>query len=210
RGAALRRNHRVDAVLQHGQMIAQTYGPRAAGTAFADVGADNRHAQLSHVVQVARNGFALVALLGTNARIGAGSVDQRDHGQAETFGQFHQPQRLAVALRFRHAEVAVDLFLGVAPFLVADEHDRPAIQARGAADDGRIVGVGSVAVQLDEVGEHAVDVILRVGPLRVARQLRHLPGAQLAEDVFRQTAALFFQPADFLGQIDFAAVGHAP
>jgi hypothetical protein len=67
--------------------------------------------------------------------------------------------------------------LGVAALLVADHHHRLAVEPGQPADDGRIVGVMPVAVQLLEVGEDGADVVQRVGPLRMARDLRDLPGA---------------------------------
>jgi hypothetical protein len=92
----------------------------------------------------------------------------------------HQPQRLAVALGPRHAEIAVDLFLGVAPLLVANDHHRLAVEARQPADDGMVVGKGAIAVQFLEIGEDVLDVVERVGPLRMARHLGDLPGVSLA------------------------------
>jgi hypothetical protein len=48
----------------------------------------------------------------------------------------------------------------------------------------------AVAVQLLEVGEDLGDVVQRVGPLRVARDLRHLPGRQAGVDVLGELLAL--------------------
>ena len=65
-----------------------------------------------------------------------------------------------------------------------------------------IVGIRAVAVQLVEIGEHSGDVVERVGPLRVARDLRDLPRGQLAVDLLRQLLALLVQPGDLVGDVD--------
>ena len=87
RCAALRRDHRIDAVLHHQEAVADADRERAAGAALADHAAHDRHREARHVEQVARDRLALVALLGSDAGIGAGRVDQRDDGQAEALRQ---------------------------------------------------------------------------------------------------------------------------
>ena len=73
--------------------------------------------------------LVLAAFLRADAGVGAGGVDEGQQRQLEAFGQLHQPQRLAVTLRARHAEVAAHLGLGVAALLVADDHHRAAVDA---------------------------------------------------------------------------------
>src|SRR3546814_9866325 len=81
-----------------------------------------------------------------------------------------------------HAEVAAYLGLGVAAFLVAQDHHAAAIDAAQAADDGGVVGVGAVAGQLLElVADHA-DVVVGVRPRRMPRQLRDLAGRQVRSE----------------------------
>jgi hypothetical protein len=99
-------------------------------------------------------------------------------GRPNFSASLHQAQRLAVALGPAHAEVARRALLGVAALLVAQHHAGLAVEARQPAHDGQVVGKVAVAVQFLEVGEDLVDVVQRVGPLRVARDLRHLPGRQ--------------------------------
>ncbi len=194
RRATLRRDHRVRRVLQHQHHVADRDRERAAGAAFADHRDDDRHAQSGHLVQVAADRLRLAALLGADSRVRAGRVDEREQRQAELLGELHETQRLAIALRSRHAEVAEDFFLGVAPFLVADHHAWLAVEAREAADDGGIVAIRSVAVQLAEIREQAIDVIERVRPLRMPRDLRDLPRRELRIDVLRELLALLLQP----------------
>ena len=120
RRAAFGRDDRVSRVLQHQRDVADGDRQRAAGTAFADDRDDDRRAQAGHFVEVAADRFRLAALLGADARIRAGRIDEGEQRQTELLGQLHQPQRLAIALGPRHAEVAVDLLLGVAALLMAD------------------------------------------------------------------------------------------
>src|SRR4029079_2401165 len=142
------------------------------------------------------DGLGLAALFGVDAGVGTGRVDEREEGQGEFLGELHEAQRLAVAVRARHPEVAVDLLLGVAPLLLADHHARLAVEAGETADDRRIVGVCAIAVQLAELGEHAVDVIARVRTLRMPRDLRDLPRTELAVDVLRELLTLLREPRD--------------
>ena len=125
------------------------------------------------------------ALLGAEAGIGAGRVDERDDGLAEPLGELHQPQRLAVSLGVRHPEVPVDLLPRVPALLVAHHHDRAPFEAGQAADDGGVVAEEPIAVELDEVVEEERDQVARVRPLRVAGELYALPGRQPGEDPLR-------------------------
>ena len=177
-------------------------GERAARAAFADHRGDDRRAQAGHLVEVAADGLGLAALLRADARVRARRVDEREERQLELLGELHEAQRLAIALGPRHAEVAVDLLLGVAALLVAEHHAGLAVEAREAADDRRVVGVRAVAVQLAELAEHAVDVVERVRPLRMARDLRDLPRRELGVDVARELLALLREARDLVGDVD--------
>ena len=158
-----------------------------------------------HLEQVARDGLGLVALLGADARIRARRVDERDERQAEALGEPHEAQRLAIALGLGHAVVAAHALLGVAALLVADEHHRAVVEPRRAADDGEIVAIHAIAVQLVEVLEDEAGVVERVGTLRMARELRDLPGREIREDVLRELLALRLQPRDLFLDVDRGA-----
>ena len=154
------------------------------------------HRQARHDLEVLGDGLGLAALLGVDAGIGAGRVDEGEDGQPEPRRQLHQAPRLAVALGARHAEVAPHVLLGAAPLLVADDHHRPPAEAPHAADDRLVVAEGAIAVQLDEVLEQAADVIERERAQRMARQQHLLPRRQLGEDLALQLARLALEPAD--------------
>ena len=127
----------------------------------------------------AGDGLALAALLGADAGIGAGGVDEGDHRQAELVGQVHQPHRLAVALRPGGAEIVLDAGGGVVALLVADHHHRRAAKPAQPADDGLVVAEFAVAAQLDEILDQAGDVVDEVRPLGMAGDLRLLPAVQV-------------------------------
>ena len=135
-----------------------------------------RHRQAGHFPQIARDGFGLAALFGVDSGVGAGGIEEGDDRPAELGRQLHGAQGLAVALRLRHAEIAVELLFGVAAFLLADQHDGLAVEPAHAADDGRIVAEKAVAVDLLKVGQDALNVVERVRPLGMARVLDSLPG----------------------------------
>ena len=77
-------------------------------------------------------------------------------GMPNFSASFISRSALRIALGLGHAEVAVDLLLGVAPLLVPDHHAALAVEAREPADDRRVVGERAVAVQLLETGEEPV------------------------------------------------------
>jgi hypothetical protein len=124
---------------------------------------------------------------------------------AAACGQLHQPQRFAVALGFRLAEIAADLLLRAAPLLVPDHQHRHAVEGAEAADDGRVIPEAAVAMQLDEVLEQALDVVERVGACGVARQLHLLPRRQVGEDLLLQLPRARFEEGDLGPQLRGAA-----
>jgi hypothetical protein len=69
-----------------------------------------------------------------------------------------------------------------------------------------VVGVHSIAVQLLKVGEALVDVVERVGALRMARELRDLPGRERRKDAARQRLALVPEPRDFLVDVELGVL----
>src|SRR5437899_12175134 len=56
--------------------------------------------------------------------------------------------------------------------------------------------------------EQHLHIVQRVGPLRMARDLRHLPGRQLAVDVLGERLAALGEPLDLLRDVDRGIVGH--
>ena len=79
---------------------------------------------------------------------------------------------------------------------------------RSYGDDPAIVGVLPVAVQLAEIAEEAVDVVERVGTLRMARDHRDLPCRQLAVDFLGELLALLLQTRDLVRDVDGRILVH--
>src|SRR4029077_4054855 len=105
----------------------------------------------------------------------------------------HHPQRFAIALRLRLAEIAHQSLLGVAAFLVTHHRHRPTVKFGQPRDDGFVVAVSAIAVQLDKIGEQQSDKIQRVRPLRMPRDLRALPGTEM---VIKLAPQLRYLPAN--------------
>src|SRR5690606_15043094 len=92
-------------------------------------------------------------------------------------------QGLAVPLGMSAAEVALELFLGAAAFVVSDEHALDGADAPEAADDGRIVAETAVAVKFGEVAAEAADVVAALRPAGVAGDADRVPRAELRVEV---------------------------
>ena len=59
--------------------------------------------------------------------------------------------------------------------LAVDRHDLLAVETGHAARHGEVIAEGSIAVDLGKVGKEALDVIHRVGPLRMPREFGFAP-----------------------------------
>ena len=65
--------------------------------------------------------------------------------------------------------------MDVAPLLLADERDRPAVEPSEAGDHRAVVAATAIAVQLEPVVEDALDVVERVRAVGVPRELDRAP-----------------------------------
>ena len=81
-GAALGRDDGVDGVFEHEDAVGDRERQRSAGAAFAGNGGDGGDAEAGHFDEVAGDGFALAALFGADAGVGAGEVDEGEDGAA--------------------------------------------------------------------------------------------------------------------------------
>ena len=97
--------------------------------------------------------------------------------------------------------IFVYLFLYITAFLVTDDHDCTAVQPSDTAHNRSIVSKVTITVQFLEIREDVANVVQRIGTLRVARHLRDLPAAQVAEDALGQGLALLLQPGDLFGDV---------
>ena len=117
-------------------------------------------------------------------------------------------KRSAVTLGPRHAVIAAHPLLGVAALLVADQHDGSAIQPGETPDDGLVVRVHPVAVQFVPLLAEHRNVIECVRPLRMPRELHHLPRGEVGEDAGRQCTTLRLQARDLLTDVDLGVGGN--
>ena len=194
--------------MQHQYSIRNGNRQSPARAAFPDDGGYHGNFQACHLVEVATNCFGLPALLGVDTGISARSVDERKYRHTKTLGQPHQPQRLAVALRSRHTEIAKDLLFCIVSFLVTDNDARLSAESSHPADDRMVIRKRAITVQFFKVREDMIDVIKRVGALRMPCDLSNLPRRQLSVDILGQGLALGLQPANFFGDVDSGIVLH--
>src|SRR5579875_1786298 len=120
RGAAFRRNYRIDRVFEHQDLIAGGERDRPARAALPDHRGDKRHPDVESGLDRPRDRFGLTALLGVDARIVARGIDKAQHWEPETIGKPHQPARLAIPLGPGHAEIMSDPPLRIAALFGAE------------------------------------------------------------------------------------------
>ena len=149
--AAFRGNDGVIGVGEDEKTVADADADGAAAAAFAYDYGDDGDGKVHHVAEIFRDGLGLAALFGADAGIRAGRVDERHDRETEAVRHFHQPHGLAVALGMGHAEVALDVFLGGAAFLLAYQHDLSAAHGCESADHRLVVLEAPVAVQFLEI-----------------------------------------------------------
>ena len=176
RGAAFGRDHRIGRVLQHHHDVGDGDRERAARAAFPDHGGDDGNAQRRHFIEVAADRFGLTALFGADPGIGPRGVDESDDGEVELFGELHEAKGLAVDFGAGHAEIAAGALAKAAALLMSDHDDVHVGQTGETAHDRLVVRVGAVAVEFVKVREDRLDVVERIGAVRVAGHLRNLPG----------------------------------
>ena len=80
-------------------------------------------------------------------------------------------ERLAVALRFGAAEMALHAVLDRIAALHCDHRHRNMIDITDACDNRRIVTVAAVSVQLDKIIDHMLNIIRTHRALAAARSL---------------------------------------
>src|SRR5690606_34245699 len=81
-------------------------------------------------------------------------------------------------------------------------HHAFAVQTRPAADDGLIVTERAVAVQLNEVSERELDVVQRVRPFRVPRELHAVHRRERAIRFLLQACELLLERAQLAFHVE--------
>src|SRR5690606_40054228 len=112
---------------------------------------------------------------------------------------------LAVTLRPGHAKIVGDPAIGVVALFLSHHHDRPALKAAKAANNGRIFRIETVARQRHEVLDQLCDIVLDVRSLGMARHQAFLPRRQLCIDALELPLGLRLKASDLLGDIELFA-----
>ncbi|MNU70231.1 hypothetical protein D3C71_596330 [compost metagenome] len=197
-GGTFRRDHRIDRMFEHVDAVAGGDRDCAARAAFADDDGDDRHLHVEAHFRRTGDGFGLAALFRANTGIGASRIDEGDDRQRETVGQFQHADRLAVTFRARAAKIMLQAALGVVAFFLADDGDGLAVESGKARLDGGVFGKFAVTGERREIGEQRFGIIDKMRTLRMARDLRFLPGVQLGIDVLHRVVDARFQTVDLL------------
>ena len=104
-----------------------------------------------------------------------------------------QAKRLAIAFRIRHAEVALHVFLQIAPLGLSDDRDRRLLKHGDPADDGAVIAITAIAMQLIKCMKQPLQIILRLWPARMTGQIDPVPGTQILIHLFLQLLDLMRQ-----------------
>ena len=180
RSAAFWRNYAVPGVFHHGDVVANRNSQSTAGSALADHHDHDRSPDVEHLENVLGNRTGLPAFLGPYPWVSTRSVDETDDWQAQSFGETHLAQRLAVALGVCRAKMARQtIFRGLA-FAMADQHDPLAENGRQTGRNRPIVAKVAISVQLDEILAEVLDKVTGERPIRVASDLNPIPRRQIA------------------------------
>ena len=81
---------------------------------------------------------------------------------------------------------------------MAEQADAFAAEAAEAADDGVVVAELAVARERHEIGDQLGDVVQAVRPLRVAGDLRLLPGGEVGVELLERRRRLGLQAGDLV------------
>ncbi len=206
-GAAFRRNHRINRMLQHHDPIARRNRDRAAAAALADHNRDKRNFDGKTDLNGARDGFRLSPRLGLDARKRARRIHKRHDGQTETIRQIHETLRLAIAFGLGHAEIVTDAAFGIVAALLPDDDARLAFDATQTTDNGLILREQPVTREWREISHDLANVIEAMRTARMTRDLHFLRGRQFAVDAAQLPLHLFLKPFDFSGDVEAAVVG---
>src|SRR6185369_5987940 len=131
----LRRNDRIDRVLEHQHAVGGGDRHRTAGAALTDDDCDHRHLQREALFGRAGDGFGLSPLLRLDPWKSTRRIDQRDDWNTKLVREPHQADRLAIALGFGHPEIVLEPRSGVVAFLVPDQHYAATVDTCKAPDN---------------------------------------------------------------------------
>jgi hypothetical protein len=210
RRAAFRRNHGVNRVLQHQHPIAGGKGDRPARSTLADNGGDEWNGGFKTSFDRSGDRFRLAPRLGVDSRERTRCVDERQDRQTEAARQLDQAAGLAVAFGPRHSEIVGDSAVGVRAFLGPKNHDGAPTKPAKPTQHRRVVGERAIAGQWREPGDQPGDMVGRLGPVGMPRDLGFLPRRQFG--VCRPQLAVGdgSQTSDLFCDIKTVRLRHSP
>src|SRR5699024_5195530 len=185
----------------HQEPVADTEPQSTARAAFTYDHADDRHFQPGHFNKVACNGFTLPTFFGRPAGISAFCIDETDDRTIEFIRLLHESQSFSVAIRMRHAEIALYVIFRITSALMTDDCDRRAFIGGDTADNRCVIAVCPVSKKFDEVIEHCIDVFKRRRAVYISRNLDTLPWCQVIIYFVLLVCYFLFKKTDFLRQI---------
>ena len=113
----------------------------------------------------------------------------------------------------RRAEVAADVLVGVRALAMAEKHHAPAFDRAEPGEHRLVIAERAIAVQLDDVGEECLDVVLRLGPVGMTRDLHAVPWREVRVGLDAQRVDLGGERVDLggelgvLGKVEPAQIG---
>ena len=188
-------------MLKHHQPVANANSQGPAGAAFANDGAKDGHIEPEHFSQVIGDRLALAQPLGIDPRPSTGRVNKGNDRHSESIGMFHQAHGLAIAAGGCHAKIPGHIVFGVAAFLVAQNHHGHSVQTGHAAHDRWVISPAPIAVQLQPIIGHGVDVVQGAGAAGMASHLQPLHRRQTAIDLLAQLVRSLLQLLDLIAHI---------
>ena len=130
---------------------------------------------MDHLQLAARKPSPLAVLFRLHPGIRAESVDEGDERKSVPVCELHDSHRLPVTLGVGHPVVALHALADIAGLLMTHQSDGSSVETTDTAYDRLVVGESAVTVELDEVLEHPLHVVERVGPIGVTGELDLFP-----------------------------------
>src|SRR5438874_4072868 len=161
------RDHRVDRVLHHQHSICDSDSERPSTSAFPRNRGDNRNSQTHHLAEIAGDGFGLAPFLCPKARVRTRCVYKGEYSSTKLFRDLHRAQSFTVPFWIGHAKIAVNLLLGIARFLVPNDHNFFAMIPSHTANQCWIISKSAISMDLAPVCEKALNVVERIRTLRM-------------------------------------------
>src|SRR5262249_55180041 len=122
------RDDRVIGILQHKDSVSNTDPQSTATAAFSGNRHDTGNSKTRHFTQVIGDSCSLASSYSANAWVSSGRINKSKNWPREFFGQLHEAQGFAIALRLGHSEVSIELLFCVTGLLCSHHNARLAVK----------------------------------------------------------------------------------